>query len=438
MTRGVRKWLFYALVAIFLIVGATVVLYAEGWRINPATGKITKVGAVFVRSYPADASIFLNGTPIKNSSGFFGAGTLMSNLFPGPYTVMLKANGYDDWSEPAEVLPSLVTTFKYAVLVPREGVPVATSGTVKRFLDGTNGDLLLQTAAGNIVWQGNVLGNGTLLDFGAERALARSAQGTYRLYDLRNGTTTNLTALLRAGGADVTTIQTIKLDPSSPGTVTAGTKTRLWSADVSTKKISLLATATSGSIFAPEIAIGPSLLAWETLDTSGNTNIVIYDKGAQAVVKSIQTKSAVKKMDWMRDGLLGALQDNGSFGTYDVPGGILQELATSTRDFFATGDGAMAALVRDRQLEILSLNAKDRYKFTLEDIANVNRIIWYRDKSHLFMVYGDHVSFLDLADTGLHNLTTVAEGTEPLYDPGANALYMLGPAHNILRFDFPQ
>ena len=57
MTRGTRRWLFYGLLALFLIAGASVVLYAEGVRLDFTTGKISKIGAIFVRSYPDDAAI---------------------------------------------------------------------------------------------------------------------------------------------------------------------------------------------------------------------------------------------------------------------------------------------------------------------------------------------------------------------------------------------
>jgi hypothetical protein len=43
---------------------------------------------------------------------------------------------------------------------------------------------------------------------------------------------------------------------------------------------------------------------------------------------------------------------------------------------------------------------------------------------------------LDIQDMSLTNFTTVAEGTKSQYDPSANALYLVDPQENLIRFDF--
>ncbi len=125
MTFGTRRRLFYALVALFFVLGAGVVLYAQGWRFDFATGHVDKVGAIYVRSFPADASIMLNGKPAQNQSGFLSRCTLITDLFPKIYQLKLTAAGYGDWHESAGVSPSLVTELKSAVLVPRTATGTA-------------------------------------------------------------------------------------------------------------------------------------------------------------------------------------------------------------------------------------------------------------------------------------------------------------------------
>lgn len=289
MTRKARRLLFYALVAVFLVLGAGIVLYAQGWRFDFATGRVDKVGAIFVRAFPADASISLNGKPAQSQVGFLSRGTLISDLFPKNYKLKLSKNGYDGWQENVSVAPSLVTELKYAVLVPQNATSVA-PGTIPGIL-------------------------------ALESSTARIAGETLAAY-------------------------AIKL---AKGDLMVGSAT----------------------------------------------------------------------------------------------------LANDVRDFSVTSDGSMIAALEHRSIEIFSLNdASGYYRFNLPDVAGIARLIWYKDRTHLFVVYKNSISFLDFDDAGLANFTTVAQGlpaivsaaagTLPFYNPQTNALYVLGPNRQWLRYDFPE
>ena len=71
------------------MLGTGITLYAQGWRINLATFKTEKVGAIYVESFPGNAEIMLAGKPVQNESGFLSPGTLISNLFPQNYALSL-------------------------------------------------------------------------------------------------------------------------------------------------------------------------------------------------------------------------------------------------------------------------------------------------------------------------------------------------------------
>ena len=138
MTLQTRRRIFYILVVAFFIIGAGVVGYAEGWRFDFSKWRLEKTGAIYIRSYPTDASIFLDGKPVQNQSGFLSPGTLISDLLPRNYQIALKASGYDPWRENAPVEPSLVVQLKSAVLVPASGTVVA-SATISLGASGAAG-----------------------------------------------------------------------------------------------------------------------------------------------------------------------------------------------------------------------------------------------------------------------------------------------------------
>ncbi len=73
-------------------------------------------------------------------------------------------------------------------------------------------------------------------------------------------------------------------------------------------------------------------------------------------------------------------------------------------------------------------------------MGSVRSLGWYRDNSHLFVVYPTHVNFLDLADLSVRNFTEIsalAAETDPFYDSSRNSLYLIDQGGKLIRFDFP-
>lgn len=124
-----RRKLFYLFCAAFLVLGTGAVLFTQGWRLDFHTWQFKKVGGIFVRSFPKDAALLLNGTPLHNDSWFLKNGTFINNLFPTTYTLTLQKEGFRPWKRRITVDPSLVTEISYAVLVPQESKPLLSSST---------------------------------------------------------------------------------------------------------------------------------------------------------------------------------------------------------------------------------------------------------------------------------------------------------------------
>ena len=82
-------------ILLFVVIGAAVVFYAEGWRINFSTLEAEKAGGIYVRPYPNNAQIMLNGKPVQNQSAFLSPGTFISGLFPKTYTLAFSMPDYD-------------------------------------------------------------------------------------------------------------------------------------------------------------------------------------------------------------------------------------------------------------------------------------------------------------------------------------------------------
>ncbi len=127
MTLKTRRFVLCALVLVFLFAGTGLVLYAQGWRLNFETFAPTRVGGIYIRSFPAEANIFLDGEEVENKSGLIQSGTLVNNLFPRSYRLSLTASGFKSLERNVSVQPSLVTEADTLVLVPEAATVAATS-----------------------------------------------------------------------------------------------------------------------------------------------------------------------------------------------------------------------------------------------------------------------------------------------------------------------
>ncbi len=170
----------------------------------------------------------------------------------------------------------------------------------------------------------------------------------------------------------------------------------------------------------------------------GKNKISLFDIAAATTTDIVTVSGKNIAARWISNSILGILQDNGELYLYHTDTQTLVKLADDVKNFAATDDGSMVAAVEYKSLEIFSLtDTSVYYRFNLPNTAAIEHVIWYHDKTHLFVVYPGSVSFLDLADTSLTNFTSVARGGKPFYDPQTNALYITSPENQLVQYDFP-
>ncbi len=451
MKLKTRKRIFYVLVLLFIVIGAAVVSYAEGWRINFSTLVAEKAGGIYVRSYPITAKITLNGELVQNRSAFLSPGTFISGLFPKTYTLTLKAAGYDAWTEMPQVVPSLVTEMKYAVLVPDKATNVATATAAVTGYFEANGSVFVTNASATVTWLDKTIGYGAVTSHSTDlktavirTVSAKTGGATYSLYDFTNATSTNLSTLLRQSGIKSTPTTNIFVDPYDDTSVITQTPAEIVAIDSETHRATVVYTAPAGAAIESPIAVSPSAMAWAQYTasapgSSGTSQVIVYDKfSGDTVDDSLIVKGPIAQLVWVRNNVLGILESDNTLYLYNVPSEQLTTLADDVKQFYPAPDGSSVAALEYHSLEIFSFTTQDYYRFNLPEAANVQGLIWYKDDAHLFVQYPDRVAFLDFADTNLKNLTTVSPGTEPQYDAQENSLYLIDQGQKLLRFDFPQ
>ncbi len=437
MTRQTRRTIFYMLLGLFFVIGGIVVFYAEGWRVDLG-GHFEKVGAIFVRSYPADATITLNNELIPNGSGLLSRGTLISNLFPRNYALTLKRDGFHDWRESAEVFPSLVTEFKYAVLVPQSSTRMAAG--VSSFAISSN-EIVLGQTSGAVTWRGAKIGSGTVLGASTDPkdVLVKTPAGSYLLYDFDTTSSTSLSAALDRNGIGSRYVDGVLIDPYDPTDIVVTTPGRVATFNTGTGIFTTIGRVGGSRSINPAIAVSPSFIAWTRFDNASGTSVAIYDKFSGTTATSTATVAGrAAELAWVDGNTLGVLEDTGSLYLYDTASRTFKKLADDAIVFRVAGDGSAIAALEHKSLEVLPLSdAATYHRFNIPRVADAKDLRWYKDANHLFIVYADRVSFLDLDDAGLNNFIAVANGAAPFYSPQTNALYLIAPDATLIRFDFP-
>lgn len=435
MPHATRRKLFYLLALVFVLLGAFVLLYAEGWRWDFQKFVPEKVGAIFIRSYPPEANFYLNGQPVSKDFNLIGSGTFVNSLLPGNYNLDITLPEYHSIHRTITVEPSLVSEAKYAVLAPESSKAVETAGGpfLKFWL--VNQNFIFETTSGTLKFGNQKLPGADVVGWTDDFQYALTTDAKKNLYywnDLVNGTSTNLETMFRRAGYDPSKVildsQNDTLVLGLPSGIAAFNPQR-----------GTFAPLPLGTTTPDQIAIIQPWLAWNTYSKARNISYIsVFDRSAGALRTSkIPVPERTVKLAWTRDNRLGILQSNGAFYIYDLNTNQLLPMASDARDFTFSDDNALVAVLEHKGVEVFGLrNQVPKYwRFGLSDADNLRDLFWYRDRHHLFLNYPDRIMFLDLDDAHKEYLADVAKTPQSFYEARTNALYYLeNGTLNLLNF----
>jgi len=119
-TRLLPKILFWQsfTALIIILISFCIIFYAEGYRFDFSTFKITKTGVLYLEFQPRNVTIKVNDNTKNKSSNF------VDNLTPGFYRVSITKPGYVTWKLGLEVRSQSVNDFSDIILF-RSDIKVA-------------------------------------------------------------------------------------------------------------------------------------------------------------------------------------------------------------------------------------------------------------------------------------------------------------------------
>ncbi len=105
MNKTLNRFTYSIYILLFIIITPILIFYALGYRYNWTNHNIEKNGALYVKSYPRSAEIYVDNKKIKQKTP-----TQIVEISSGKYDVLVKKDKYVSWTKKLEVY-SGETTF---------------------------------------------------------------------------------------------------------------------------------------------------------------------------------------------------------------------------------------------------------------------------------------------------------------------------------------
>ncbi|MBU4350825.1 hypothetical protein L6250_01415 [Candidatus Parcubacteria bacterium] len=118
MTKRKRTVLFFTCLISFLVIAPLIVLYSQGYRLDPRNRTITKTGAFYIKASPKNCDVFIDGKLVSKTDFLFGT-DLIENLIPGTYLMEIGKQGYIPWQKNLKIKAMMTTEAKNIVLFPQ-------------------------------------------------------------------------------------------------------------------------------------------------------------------------------------------------------------------------------------------------------------------------------------------------------------------------------
>jgi hypothetical protein len=127
MRLKTRLGILIGFVVVFLVSAPITILYTSGYRWNWKKQRIEKIGVMFLRSKPNDATVMIDGETTS-----FHTPARITNLLPGTYDVRVNKVGFSAWEKHLTVQSEL-TTFAEGIQLWKDSVIVLERMSVAQF-----------------------------------------------------------------------------------------------------------------------------------------------------------------------------------------------------------------------------------------------------------------------------------------------------------------
>jgi len=432
MSPLIRKFLFSAFVAIFILSGAIIISYSLGWKLDfdPPAGKFVfqKTGALNVRTSPQNVIIKINGKIYPDQSGILQSGTLISGLFPKTYKLEIEKLGYKSYSKDVSVEPALVSKFLSIILWPEKITP----------------EIIAQVKGTEII-DSNKNGD--------KFVIKNIKTSTFYSYDLNNSSSTfNLTHALNDGLKNLT-IKKIYFIPFKNSQFVAEDSSGLKILDTETgtteliTKTPLLWTLENSNVyFIKQSPVNEKVSSTKTFSIYSYN--LIFKNSSQIVQlpQDIVVSSITSIKSSPSNDKVAFLENTGNLYIFDQ--NKIEKISDSARIFeFSPDDKKIAFIDKNNSLNIYFLendnlnsikSSRDNDRINLENKQNVSDIKWYGDSNHLIVSFKNEttIKLVEIDPRASINVYSVISDIENFYYNSDNNVFYFIKDSELNKLDF--
>ncbi len=405
--------------------------YSLGIKLDLANLTFDETGGIYIKSTPAEAEIYLDGKIIKNTSGFFQAGTIIDNLKEGEYRLDLRYNGYFNWQKNVNVSPLLVNVFDNVVMIPQKE-PTRIAGPADKI--GLLGDILLTERNGNIYADEVRIPGNSIADTAPNDSVITYNNTTknYYLISLSNpnsylniNDTFNNLKEGKLGLPGAVPILKVAFHPFNRDRIIVRSRRALYNIDVTRSTIEKVAEGTSE--FKTQ---GNNLLFYTS---SGLYRYSLIFRNTTELIPFVNPKN-IKDFSGTSSGGVIVLYQSGELDL--VSGDNQVKIADKAKLFAISDSGKLIAFGDNDQFLRVYDTEKQKYADINNSVAgNLSKIVWYKDNNHLLLQNDDSLYFSEISETVPVNSFKIAVDVKNFsYDKDRNIIY-INSAGGVLKYE---
>jgi len=119
MEKRIRYLLLFLLFLVFLFSSSYLFLVSQGYHFSFSERKIYQTGGIYIKAWPKEAMIFLDGKFKKKTDIIFGS-ALLQKLKPKDYLIEVKKENFFPWKKKIRVNEKTVEEFRNIILFPEK------------------------------------------------------------------------------------------------------------------------------------------------------------------------------------------------------------------------------------------------------------------------------------------------------------------------------
>jgi len=113
-----RRAIYSVFIFIFFIISPLIIFYTLGYRYNFEKNRIERTGVFFIKSYPKNATIYLNNKIQKRKTP-----TQINRLLSNNYNISVQKEGYFSWEKTLPIYPQTTTFIEDITLFKTNSEP---------------------------------------------------------------------------------------------------------------------------------------------------------------------------------------------------------------------------------------------------------------------------------------------------------------------------